>query len=65
VLRELILCGPAAVAGNGHDSDVPGFEGLLAEAEVEAVLDYLKSEWLGRERAHRARVAAAGEPASG
>lgn len=69
VLREIILRGPAAVAGNGHDSDVPGFEGLLTEAEVavevEAILDYLKSEWPERERAHRARVTAADEAAGG
>lgn len=67
MLRELILCGPAAVAGNGHDSDVPGFEGLLTQAEVEdeAILDYLKSEWPERERSHQQRVTAADEAAGG
>ena len=56
---------PRGGGGNGYESDVPGFEGLLAEAEVEAILDYLKSEWPERERAHRARVTAADEAAGG
>jgi len=65
VLREIILRGTAAMVGNGYESDMPGFEGLLPEAEVEAILDYLKSEWPERERAHQARVTAADEAAGG
>ncbi|WP_282026066.1 c-type cytochrome [Limimaricola cinnabarinus] len=65
VLREIILRGTAAVVGNGYESDMPGFEGLLTEAEVEAILDYLKSEWPERERAHQARVSAADAAAGG
>ena len=65
VLREIILRGTAAVVGNGYESDMPGFEGLLTEAEVEAVLDYLKSEWPARERRHQERVTAADEAVGG
>ncbi len=65
VLREIILRGTAAMVGDGYESDMPGFEHLLAEAEIEAILDYLKSEWPERERAHQARVTAADEAAGG
>ena len=65
VLREIILRGTAAMVGNGYESDMPGFEGLLTEAEVEAILDYLKLEWPERERAHQQRVTTADEAAGG
>ncbi|MCZ4260087.1 cytochrome c [Limimaricola sp. G21655-S1] len=65
VLREIILRGTAAVVGNGYESDMPGFEGLLTEAEVDAILDYLKSEWPERERMHQKRVTTADEAAGG
>ncbi|MCP1170217.1 c-type cytochrome [Limimaricola litoreus] len=59
ILREIILRGSAEVVGNGYESDMPGFEDLLGEREVTAILDYLKSEWPERERSHQARVTAA------
>jgi hypothetical protein len=65
MLREIILRGTAAMVGDGYESDMPGFADLLTEAEVEAILDYLKSEWPERERAHQARVTTADEAAGG
>ncbi len=61
VLRDIILRGTAEVVGGGYESDMPGFAGILTGAEVEAILDYLKSEWPERERMHQARVTAAEE----
>ncbi|MGR3626056.1 MAG: c-type cytochrome [Limimaricola sp.] len=65
VLREIILKGTAAMVGGGYESDMPGFEGVLDESEVEAILDYLKSQWPERERSHQGRVSAADEAAGG
>ncbi|MHA6344296.1 c-type cytochrome [Roseivivax sp. CAU 1761] len=61
VLRDIILRGTAAVVGGGYESDMPGFDGRLSTAEVDAILDYLKSEWPERARAHQARVTEADE----
>ena len=63
MLRKIILRGSAAVIGDGSESHMPGFEGLLTKAE--AILDYVRSEWPGRERAHQKRITAAGEVAGG
>ncbi|MGR3632537.1 MAG: c-type cytochrome [Limimaricola soesokkakensis] len=65
MLREIILRGTAAMVGKGYQSDMPGFEDLLTEAEGETILDYLISEWPERKRAHQARVTAADEAAGG
>ncbi|UMA66246.1 cytochrome c [Roseivivax marinus] len=61
MLHDIILRGTAAVVGGGYESDMPGFAGLLTEADVDAILDYLKSEWPERARAHQARVTEADE----
>ena len=37
--------GPAAVAGGGYESDMPGFGGKLADADIWAALAYIKSGW--------------------
>ncbi|WP_341213845.1 cytochrome c [uncultured Limimaricola sp.] len=56
VLRDIVLRGTAAIVGQGYESDMPGFEGVLSADEIEAVLDYLKSEWPDRERAFQEQV---------
>ena len=63
MLREIILRGTAPVVGDGYESDMPSFADLLTEAEIEAILDYLRPEW--PERAHLERVTAADEAAGG
>lgn len=37
--------GPAALAGGGYRSDMPGFEGTLSDNEIWAVLSFIKSRW--------------------
>ncbi|UXX85362.1 c-type cytochrome [Roseovarius pelagicus] len=50
VLVDIITRGPAAVVGNGYESDMPGYGGVLADGEIAAILDYIKSTWPERER---------------
>jgi mono/diheme cytochrome c family protein len=38
----------------GYESDMPAFEGVLTDAEILAILDYIKSTWPERERASQA-----------
>lgn len=56
VLFRIVRQGTAAIVGNGYESDMPGFDGVLSDAEIRAVLDYIKSTWPERERAHQAAV---------
>jgi mono/diheme cytochrome c family protein len=44
-LIDITTRGTAAVVGGGHESDMPGFGGILTEAEIVAVLSYIKSTW--------------------
>jgi mono/diheme cytochrome c family protein len=46
-LFELTKFGPAALVGGKYESDMPGFEGTLSDAEIVAVLSYIKSTWPG------------------
>jgi mono/diheme cytochrome c family protein len=42
----------------GYDSNMPAFEGVLTDAEIVAVLAYIKSTWPERERSFQAEVTA-------
>ena len=48
--------GPAAVVGNGYESDMPGFRGVLSDDEIHAILTFVKSTWPERERAYQAEM---------
>jgi mono/diheme cytochrome c family protein len=48
----------------GYDSDMPAFEGILSDAEIVAVLAYIKSTWPERERGFQAEVTANDEGGS-
>jgi len=48
-----------AVVGGGYESDMPGFGDVLTDAEIRAVLDYIKSTWPERERKSQAKASAA------
>lgn len=37
----------------GYDSDMPAFGEILSDAEIAAALDFIKSTWPDRERAHQ------------
>jgi mono/diheme cytochrome c family protein len=53
VLFEITRLGSAAVVGSGYESDMPGFDGILTDDEIRAVLAYIKSTWPERERAYQ------------
>lgn len=44
-LFALTKYGPAAMAGNGYQSDMPAYDGVLSDSEIVAVLSYIKSRW--------------------
>lgn len=48
----------------GYESDMPAFEGILSDAEIIAVLAYIKSTWPERQRAFQAEVTANAEEGS-
>lgn len=56
VLFRIVKEGTAAVVGGGYESDMPGFGGDLSDAEIRAVLAYIKSTWPERERSYQERV---------
>lgn len=56
VLFRIVKEGTAAIVGGEYESDMPGFGGVLSDAEIEAVLAYIKSTWPERERAHQESV---------
>ena len=44
-LFALTKFGPAALVGEGYESDMPGYEEILSDEEIVAVLSYIKSTW--------------------
>jgi mono/diheme cytochrome c family protein len=44
------------LAPDGYQSDMPGFEGVLTEAEIRAVLAWIASRWSAESRAHQLRI---------
>ncbi|ODT66651.1 MAG: cytochrome C [Pelagibacterium sp. SCN 63-23] len=55
-LLAITRLGTAAIVGNGYESDMPGFADRLSDAQIIAVLDYVKSTWPGREAAYQRSV---------
>ena len=51
VLFDIVKRGPAAIVGNGYESDMPGYEDVLTDDEITAIIDYIKSTWPDKERA--------------
>lgn len=45
--------GTAAIVGGGYESDMPGFADVLSDAEIRAVLAYIKSTWPEQERGYQ------------
>jgi mono/diheme cytochrome c family protein len=58
VLLRILREGTAAVVGGGYESDMPGFADVLSEAEMAAVLAYIKSTWPSREAAYQQQLTA-------
>lgn len=55
VLFRITRHGPAAIVGEGYESDMPGFEGVLSDTEIRAALAFIKSTWPAREREFQER----------
>ncbi|WP_439599960.1 c-type cytochrome [Devosia sp.] len=53
-LFTIVKFGLAAISP-GYESDMPAFEGVLADAQITAVLDYIKSTWPERARRYQAK----------
>lgn len=56
VLFEITRDGVAALAPQGYESDMPGFGSKLSEAEIWAVLAYIKSRWPAETRDRQTRL---------
>jgi mono/diheme cytochrome c family protein len=54
------------VVGQRHQSDMPGFEGVLDADQIRAVLAFIKSTWPERERQYQLEMSRrdAAEPRS-
>jgi mono/diheme cytochrome c family protein len=52
--------GMSAFAPPGYESDMPAFKDVLTDAEIRAVLAFIKSTWPERERAYQAARSNAG-----
>ena len=48
----------------GYESDMPVFEGILIDAEITAILGYIKSTWPERERNYQAEITSKNEEGS-
>lgn len=56
ILRKIVKYGTAKLVGGGYQSDMPGYEDVLTDAEIDLILDYIKSTWPERERAFQAEA---------
>jgi mono/diheme cytochrome c family protein len=56
VLLRITREGPAAVVGDGYESDMPGFGGVLTDSEIRSILDYIKSTWPERELLYQSEM---------
>jgi mono/diheme cytochrome c family protein len=56
VIFDLTKYGLGPYAPAGYESDMPAFEGLLTDADIAAVLAYIKSRWPENVRRGQARI---------
>lgn len=55
-LFRITKTGPAEIVGDGYESDMPGFAGVLTDEEIWATLAFIKSRWPKRIRARHDRI---------
>lgn len=55
-LVELTARGPQAFVGSDYQTDMPAYEGVLNDAEIRAVLAYIKSRWPAEIRERQAEI---------
>ena len=53
-LFTIVKKGVSAIVPD-YESDIAGFEGVLTDEQIRAVLDFIKSTWPEREREYQAR----------
>lgn len=56
MLHALVKYGPAKLVGQGYQSDMPGFGGVLTDEQIATVLAYIKSRWPDEIRARQAAI---------
>jgi mono/diheme cytochrome c family protein len=56
MLFRIVKEGTAAIVGGGYESDMPAFADVLGDADIRAVLAYIKSTWPEREREYQQAV---------
>ena len=56
VLFDITKFGLTPFAPAGYESDMPAYEGVLTDAEMRAVLAYIKSTWPPQIRERQARI---------
>jgi mono/diheme cytochrome c family protein len=56
MLFRIVKEGTAAIVGGGYESDMPAFADVLGDADIRAVLAYIKSTWPERERGYQQAV---------
>lgn len=56
MLFRIVKEGTAAVVGGNYESEMPGFGDTLGDAEIRAVLAFIKSTWPERERGFQEEV---------
>ncbi|MCD2185438.1 c-type cytochrome [Rhizobium sp. GN54] len=56
VLFRITKEGPAAVVRGGYQSDMPGFENIMSDDEIRAVLTFIKGTWPERERRYQEEI---------
>ncbi|SMX39818.1 c-type cytochrome [Octadecabacter ascidiaceicola] len=44
-LFQIVKVGTAALVGNGYESDMAGYSGILSDAQILAVMAFIKSTW--------------------
>ena len=62
-LFALTKYGPANLVSQGsYESDMPGYDGVLSDAEIVAVLSYIKSTWPREIRKQHDRINTRSKP---
>lgn len=56
ILFRVVQEGTVAFVGGGYESNMPGFAGVLSDAEVHAVLHYIKSTWPERQCSYQKKA---------
>ncbi|MDX1000812.1 c-type cytochrome [Sinorhizobium medicae] len=56
VLFRVTKEGPAAVVGEGYQSNMQGFGNIMSDDDIRAVIAFIKSTWPEREREYQAEI---------